>query len=107
MLTPDDIQITMGRNELTVVKYIFVEQGGEEPDPDDPDPDPDDPDNPDPDEPDNPDPDEPDNPDPDEPDNPDPDEPDNPDPDEPVEGKFYIYVLVNDNWEMVHKMEID
>jgi len=106
MLTPDDIQITMGRNELTVVKYIFVEQGGEEPDPDDPDPDDPDPDDPDPDD---PDPDDPDDPDPDDPDpdDPDPDEPDNPDPDKPVEGKFYIYVLVNDNWEMVHKMEID
>lgn len=65
-LLPEDIRITMGRNEITVVKYIYVKDGGSEPDPDpDPDPDP-----------------------------------------EPG-GKFYIYVLVNDNWEMVHKMEID
>lgn len=94
MLTPDDIQITMGRNELTVVKYIFVEQGGPEPDPD-PDPEPEPEPDPDPD----PDP----EPDPD----PDPDPDPEPDPGPDPEGKFYIYVLVNDEWEMVHKMEID
>lgn len=89
LLTPEDVQITMGRNELTVVKYIYVREG----DPDDPD------------EPDNPD-------DPDEPDDPDDgddDEPggDTPGGDEPDDGKFFIYVLVNDNWESQHKMEIE
>lgn len=47
-LLPEDIKITMARNTITVVRYVF----------------------------------------------------------EP-EGKFTIYILVNDNWEKVHKMEID
>jgi len=47
-LLPEDIKITMGRNEITVVRYIF----------------------------------------------------------EP-EGNFSIYILVNDNWEVIHGMEID
>lgn len=63
-LYPEDIKITMGRNELTVVKYIFVEQGEPEPDPD-------------------------------------------PDPDPSPEGKFIIYVLVNDNWEQIHGLVVE
>lgn len=108
-LVPQDINITMGRNEITILRYVYLEDGGGgtvDPDPDpNPDPDPDPDPNPDPDNPDNPDPDEPDNPD-----NPDPDEPDTPDPDNPtppVQGEFKIYVRVNDNWELIHKMEID
>lgn len=49
VLSPDDIHITMGRNEITVVKYVYDESKGD----------------------------------------------------------FLIYMLVNDNWEQVHKMEID
>lgn len=83
LLTPEDVQITMGRNELTVVKYIYVREGDPDPDPN-PDPDPD--------------------PDPDSDPDPDPD----PDPEpEPDDGKFFVYVLVNDNWESQHKMEIE
>lgn len=90
LLTPEDVQITMGRNELTVVKYVYLREW-EDPD------DPDEPDNPD-------DPDEPDDPD-----DGDDDEPggDTPGGDEPDDGKFFIYVLVNDNWESQHKMEIE
>ena len=47
-LRPDDIQITMERNFITVVKYVYR-----------------------------------------------------------TDNDFTIYVLVNDNWEEVHKMEID
>lgn len=91
-LVPQDINITMGRNEITILRYVYVEEGGGGPVDPDPDPDPDEPDNPD-----NPDPDEPDNPD-----NPDPD-----DPTPPVPGEFKIYVRVNDNWELIHDMELD
>ena len=52
----------------------------------------------------------PDDPDePDDPDDGDDDEPggDTPGGDEPDDGKFFIYVLVNDNWESQHKMEIE
>ena len=97
-LVPQDINITMGRNEITILRYVYLEDGGGgtvDPDPD-PNPDP----NPDPDP--DPDPDNPDNPDPDEPDTPDPD---NPTPPEP--GEFKIYLRVNDNWELIHGMELD
>lgn len=51
-LYPEDIKVTMGRNELTVVRYVYEPEGG-------------------------------------------------------GDDGFNIYVLVNDNWEQVHKMEID
>ena len=46
-LTPKDVNVTMKRNELTVLRYVYDD------------------------------------------------------------GKFVIYILVNDNWEMLHGMEID
>ena len=49
----------------------------------------------------------PDDPDDDE-DDPDPDPDPDPEPEpEPDDGKFFVYVLVNDNWESQHKMEIE
>lgn len=29
-LSPDDIYITMGRNEITVVKYVYVKDSGDD-----------------------------------------------------------------------------
>lgn len=86
-IAPEDIRITMSRNTLTILRYVY-ESGGEiiPPDPDpDPDPDP--------------------GPDPD----PDPGPGPNPDPDPGGDGnsKFKMYVLVNDNWETMHSMEIE
>lgn len=101
-LLSENVKITMERNVITVVKYVYMKEDDPEPDPDpEPEPEPD----PDPD----PDPDPNPDPDPEPEPNPDPDPEPDPDPDPEPEpgGKFYIYVLVNDNWEIVHKMEID
>lgn len=69
-LVPQDINITMGRNEITILRYVYLEDdGGGTVDPD-PDPDPE-------------------------------------DPTPPTPGEFKIYVRVNDNWELIHGMEID
>lgn len=51
-LYPEEIKVTMGRNELTVVRYVYEPDGG-------------------------------------------------------GDDGFNIYILVNDNWEVVHGMEID
>lgn len=53
-LVPQDVNITMGRNEITILKYVYTEEGGSS-----------------------------------------------------GEGEFSIYVLVNDNWELIHGMEIE
>lgn len=100
-IAPEDINISMKRNTLTILRFIYESGGGEVPvDPEEPDPDPD-PEDPDPE---NPDPD-PEDPDPENP-NPKPD-PEDPDPDGNGNSKFKIYVLVNDNWEILHSMEIE
>lgn len=52
-LEPQDINITMGRNEITILKYVYVDEGGS------------------------------------------------------GEGDFEIYLRVNDNWELLHGMELD
>ena len=52
-LEPQDVNITMGRNEITILKYVYTDQG------------------------------------------------------EDTEGEFEIYVRVNDNWQLIHNMEID
>lgn len=52
-LEPQDINITMGRNEITILKYVYVDEGGS------------------------------------------------------GEGDFEIYLRVNDNWELLHDMELD
>lgn len=52
-LEPQDINITMGRNEITILKYVYVDEGGSS------------------------------------------------------EGDFEIYLRVNDNWELLHDMELD
>ncbi len=82
-IAPEDIRIQMARNELTILRYVYVSGGSVDPGPG-PDPGPDDPD-----------PDDPDNP-------PGPD----PDPDD-GNSNFQIYVLINDNWESLHPMEIE
>ena len=93
-IAPDDIRIQMARNELTILRYVYVSGGSEEPDPGpDPEPDPDDPD-----------PDPGPGPDPD----PDPDPGPGPGPSpEPGNSKFRIYIRINDNWENLHSMEIE
>lgn len=53
MLEPQDVNITMGRNEITILKYVYVDEGGS------------------------------------------------------GEGDFEIYLRVNDNWELLHDMELD
>lgn len=53
MLEPQDVNITMGRNEITILKYVYVDKGGS------------------------------------------------------GEGDFEIYLRVNDNWELLHDMELD
>lgn len=78
-IAPEDINISMKRNTLTILRFIYESGGGEIPvDPEEPDPDPD----------------------------PDPEEPD-PDPEGDGNSKFKMYILVNDNWEGLHSMEID
>ena len=75
-IAPEDVNISMKRNTLTILRFIY-ESGGEPidpPDPPDPDPDPEDPD---------------------------------PDPGGDGNSKFKMYVLVNDNWENLHSMEIE
>ena len=52
-LDPQDVNITMGRNEITILKYVYVDEGGN------------------------------------------------------GEGDFEIYLRVNDNWELLHGMELD
>ena len=52
-LAPQDVNITMGRNEITILKYVYVDEGGS------------------------------------------------------GEGDFEIYLRVNDNWELLHGMELD
>lgn len=52
-LEPQDVNITMGRNEITILKYVYVDEGGS------------------------------------------------------GEGDFEIYLRVNDNWELLHGMELD
>ena len=52
-LEPQDVNITMGRNEITILKYVYVDEGGS------------------------------------------------------GEGNFEIYLRVNDNWELLHDMELD
>ena len=52
-LESQDINITMGRNEITILKYVYVDEGGS------------------------------------------------------GEGDFEIYLRVNDNWELLHGMELD
>lgn len=52
-LEPQDVNITMGRNEITILKYVYVDEGGS------------------------------------------------------GEGDFEIYLRVNDNWELLHDMELD
>ena len=52
-LEPQDVNITMGRNEITILKYVYVDEGGS------------------------------------------------------GEGDFEIYLRVNDNWELLHNMELD
>ena len=81
-LLSENIKITMERNTITVVKYVYMKEDDPEPDPE-PDPDPD--------------------PDPD----PEPDPDPNPDPEPEPGGKFYIYVLVNDNWEKIHGLIVE
>ena len=83
-IAPEDIRIQMARNELTILRYVYVSGGSEEPDPDIPEPEPE--------------------PDPDEPPGPGPGP--TPEPD-PGNGKFKIYILINDNWENLHPMEIE
>ena len=77
-IAPEDVNISMKRNTLTILRFIYESGGGtiDPPDPPDPDPDPEDPD---------------------------------PDPDPGGDGnsKFKMYVLVNDNWENLHSMEIE
>lgn len=53
ILKPQDVNITMGRNEITILKYVYVDESGS------------------------------------------------------GEGKFEIYLRVNDNWELLHNMELD
>ena len=52
-LEPQDVNITMGRNEITILKYVYVDEGGS------------------------------------------------------GEVDFEIYLRVNDNWELLHGMELD
>lgn len=52
-LEPQDVNITMGRNEITILKYVYVDEDGS------------------------------------------------------GEGDFEIYLRVNDNWELLHNMELD
>lgn len=52
-LEPQDVNITMGRNEITILKYVYVDEGGS------------------------------------------------------GEGNFEIYLRINDNWELLHDMELD
>lgn len=52
-LEPQDVNITMGRNEITILKYVYVDEGGS------------------------------------------------------GESDFEIYLRVNDNWELLHGMELD
>ena len=52
-LEPQDVNVTMGRNEITILKYVYVDEGGS------------------------------------------------------GEGDFEIYLRVNDNWELLHGMELD
>lgn len=52
-LEPQDVNITMGRNEITILKYVYVDEGGS------------------------------------------------------GEGDFEIYLRINDNWELLHNMELD
>lgn len=52
-LEPQDVNVTMGRNEITILKYVYVDEGGS------------------------------------------------------GEGDFEIYLRVNDNWELLHDMELD
>lgn len=52
-LEPQNVNITMGRNEITILKYVYVDEGGS------------------------------------------------------GEGDFEIYLRVNDNWELLHGMELD
>ena len=93
-IAPEDVQISMLRNTITILRYVYVSGGTDIPDP--PGPGPDDPDDPD----------DPDNPD--EPDNPDiPDIPDDPDPGGDGNSKFKLYIFINDNWETDHEMGIN
>ena len=78
-IAPEDVNISMKRNTLTILRFIYESGGGEIPvDPEEPDPDPD-------------------------PEDPDPD----PDPEGDGNSKFKMYILVNDNWENLHSMEIE
>ena len=101
-IAPEDVQISMLRNTITILRYVYVSGGTDIPNPPDPGPGPDEPDPDEPDEPDNP-----DNPDPDNP-NPDfPDIPEEPDPSGDGNSKFKLYIFINDNWETDHEMGID
>lgn len=76
-IAPEDVNISMKRNTLTILRFIYESGGGEIPvDPEEPDPDPD------------------------------PEEPD-PDPEGDGNSKFKMYILINDNWENMHSMEIE
>lgn len=85
---PENVNIQMDRNMITILRYKYVGEDEPEPAPE-PEPDPD--------------------PEPD----PEPEPEPEPDPDsdipgpQPQPGHYEIYILVNDNWELMHGMEID
>ena len=96
----DKNSYSLVRNHLYGVGNRTMDNPGFTPDPDDPDKEPVDP----------VDPDDPSDPDPDDPDPTDPDNP-NPDPDidepESLDNKQVLILQVNDNWEIIHDMELD
>lgn len=96
----DKNSYSLVRNHLYGVGNRTMDNPGFEPDPEDPDKEPVDP----------VDPDDPSDPDPEDPDPTDPDNP-NPDPDidepESLDNKQVLILQVNDNWEIIHDMELD
>lgn len=107
----DKNSYSLVRNHVYGIGNRTMDNPGWNPDPEDPETDPEPPVDPiDPTDPSDPDPDKPTDPDPDPTDPTDPDNP-NPDPDvddpESLDNKQYLTVKVNDNWEIIHGMELE
>lgn len=107
----DKNSYSLVRNHVYGIGNRTMDNPGWNPDPEDPETDPEPPVDPiDPTDPSDPDPDKPTDPDPDPTDPTDPDNP-NPDPDvddpESLDNKQYLTVKVNDNWEIIHDMELE
>lgn len=107
----DNNSYSLVRNHVYGIGNRTMDNPGWNPDPEDPETDPEPPVDPiDPTDPSDPDPDKPTDPDPDPTDPTDPDNPNpNPDVDDPesLDNKQYLTVKVNDNWEIIHDMELE